>query len=420
MPRSLADWLRWQESLNPREIDLGLERVGRVAQRLSIEPPRGAVFTVAGTNGKGSTVACLDRLLTAGAYRTGVYTSPHLVRYNERICIAGEPVGDAVLTEAFERIEAVRGDVPLTFFEYGTLAALTIFTAARCDAWILEVGLGGRLDAVNIVDPDFSLITTIAFDHQDWLGESLEDIAAEKAGILRSNAAAFYGDAAVPAAIVARAAELGARLYCLGRDYELDADGATWSWHGMTTVLDGLRIPAPADAAHLRNIGLALAVLEHFDATLLTRANVDPLADGGRPDGRFQVVAGEPQWILDVAHNQQAAGVLRDRIAGLDERRATTAVIGILADKQLDEFVMALSDRIDRWIVAALEGPRAADGGAVADRIATLTGRPTEFAGAPAVAFERAVQLTPPDGRVVCCGSFRIVGPAIEWLGLYS
>jgi len=423
MPRSLADWLSWQESLNPREIDLGLERVARVARRLPIEPPRGAVFTVAGTNGKGSTIACLDHLLTAGGYRTGVYTSPHLVRYNERVCIDGELASDATLTDAFERIESVRDDVPLTFFEFGTLAALIIFTAARCDAWILEVGLGGRLDAVNIVAPDFSLITTIALDHQDWLGESLEDIAAEKAGILRSAAAAFYGDVAVPNAIVARAAELGASLYCFGRDFDLDANGATWSWRGVMSDLDGLRYPEPADAAQLRNAGLAMAALERFDAALLTRAKVDLLADGRRPDGRFQIVAGEPQWILDVAHNQQAARVLHDRIVGLDDyegRRETTVVMGMLADKQLDDFVTALSDRADRWVVATLEGPRATDATAMADRIATLTGRPTEFAGAPAAAFELAIRLTPAAGRILCCGSFQIVGPAIEWLGLYS
>jgi len=420
MPRSLAEWLRWQESLNPREIDLGLDRVRDIAAALPIAPPAGAVFTVAGTNGKGSTVACIERLLAAGGYRTGVYTSPHLVRYNERVVVGGVAATDDELTDAFDAIEAVRGRVPLTFFEFGTLAALLVFSARRCDAWVLEIGLGGRLDAVNVIDPDFSLITSIALDHQDWLGDTIEDIAAEKAGIMRAAAPAFFGDSPVPDAIGARAAQLGARLYRYGHEFVVDADGDSWSWRGERCRLRGLAAPEPRDDAGLRNLGIALAALEQFDPALLAPAAVDAVVAGGRPAGRFQLVDREPQWILDVAHNPQAAGVLADRLRAAGARRDTTVVVGMLADKRLDEFVDALADQVDRWIVAPVDDPRAADAAAMCERIRARVDASVECAVATDAAFGRAEALTPPHGRVLCCGSFRIVGPAIEWLGLYS
>ncbi|MGI9344077.1 MAG: bifunctional tetrahydrofolate synthase/dihydrofolate synthase [Gammaproteobacteria bacterium] len=420
MPRSLAEWLRWQEALNPREIDLGLDRVRDIAADLPIAPPAGAVFTVAGTNGKGSTVAYIEGLLAAGGYRTGVYTSPHLVRYNERVVVDGVAAADDELTDAFTAIEAVRGRVPLTFFEFGTLAALLLFSARRCDAWVLEIGLGGRLDAVNVIDPDFSLITSIALDHQDWLGDTIEDIAAEKAGIMRADAPAFYGDSPVPDAIGARAAQLGARLYRYGQDFAADAVGDSWAWRGETCRLHGLAAPEPRDDAGLRNLGIALAALEQFDPALLTTSAVDAVVAGGRPAGRFQLVDREPQWILDVAHNPQAAGVLADRLRAVGARRDTTAVVGMLADKPLDEFVDALAAQIDRWIVAPVDDPRAADPADMCERIRARVDAPVECANATNAAFGRAEALTPSHGRVLCCGSFRIVGPAIEWLGLYS
>lgn len=419
MRRSLADWLRWQESLNPREIDLGLERVRSVAERLPITPPPGAVFTVAGTNGKGSTVAWLGRLLAAGGHRVGVYTSPHLVRYNERVRVGGRPVGDAALIEAFERTEAARGSLPLTYFEFGTLAALVIFTARDCSAWVLEVGLGGRLDAVNAVDPDFSLITTIGLDHQQWLGDSIDEIAAEKAGIMRADAPAFYGDADPPASLIDRAAALGTRLYRYGRDYAVDATDTGWSWRGASVRLEGLDLPQLADDVELRNAALAMAAIERFDAALLTRANTELSCSRSRPPGRFQVVPGERQWILDVAHNPQAARVLRQRLERLADPRPTTAVIGMFADKAVEAFARELAPCVDRWVTTTLDGPRAMSAAATAARVAQATGQPVDRTDEPRDAFEAAVRLTAIGGRIVCCGSFQVVGPAIEWLGLY-
>lgn len=418
--QGLADWLRWQESLHPQEIDLGLGRVRDVASRLPIDPPPGRVFTVAGTNGKGSTAACLERLLIAGGYRVGTYTSPHLVRYNERICVSGQPVADAALIEAFERIECARGSIPLTFFEYGTLAALLLFSSEGCDAWVLEVGLGGRLDAVNVVDPDFSLITTIALDHEAWLGDSVEQIAAEKAGIMRADAPAFYGDAPPPEAILRRADELGTRLYRCGHDYEIERDAATWTWTGERVRLENLPAGAHADDAQLRNIALALAAVEQLDANLLRPESIAGICEEGSPAGRFQLVDRKPQWVLDVAHNVQAARRLRKRLETLRSSRHATMVVGMLADKPVESFAHELAGIAGRWIVAPLDGARVADERAITQSIAAATGQPVECADGPATAFVRAEGSTPPDGLVVCCGSFRIVGPALEWLGLYS
>jgi len=425
MRRSLADWLRWQETLNPREIDLGLERIRDVASRLPIRAPAGAVFTVAGTNGKGSTVAFLEALLRAGGYRPGVYTSPHLVRYNERVRVSGTSVQDAQLTEAFEQIEAARENVPLTFFEFGTLAAWLITTAERCDAWVLEVGLGGRLDAVNAIDPDFSLITTIALDHQDWLGDTIEQIAAEKAGIMRSARPAFYGDQVPPDAIITRAGELDSPLIRYGRDYAaavtVTADGsASWSWRGARVGLSDLPAEVIADDAQRRNAALALAAIEQFDAAILSSDAVGRCLSSALPPGRFQMVARSPQWVLDVAHNEQAAQVLCDRLQSLDKPGPVTVVIGMLADKQIEAFVAALDVVVDRWIVAAVDDARAADGAVLVQQIAAITQAPVALADSPADAFMRAEAETPPEGLILCCGSFRIVGPAIEWLGLYS
>ena len=226
--KSLAEWLAWQETLSPVEIDLGLERVQIVAARMPLQVPVGRVFVVAGTNGKGTCSTVLATVLNAAGFRTGLYTSPHLHRYNERVAVDGHCATDQELVAAFEAIEAVRGDVPLTYFEFGTLAALFVFSTRQCSAWVLEVGLGGRLDAVNAVTADFSVITTVDLDHQQWLGDTIEQIAAEKAGIMRSQKPAFYGDIPVPLAVSNHAAEIGAPLACLGQDFRAGGTAGGW------------------------------------------------------------------------------------------------------------------------------------------------------------------------------------------------
>lgn len=417
--RTLAEWLRWQESLHARSIDLGLERVGTVAHRLGVAPPH-PVFTVGGTNGKGSTVALLEAFLRRAGRRVGTYTSPHLLAYNERMRVDGRMATDAELLSAFARVEAAREDVPLTFFEFGTLAAFDLFRTAGCDAWVLEVGMGGRLDAVNLIDADFPLVTTVALDHQEFLGATIEAIAAEKAGILRAGRPAFYGDWPVPAPLRTAAATLGTDLASLGAGFDYTPSRPGWSWRGRQAVLEGLRYPPAATAAQLRNASVALAALERFDAGVLAdAAAAGDIVAGVRPPGRFQVVQREHEWILDVAHNAQAAATLRAQLGTLSPACDCTIVLGILGDKSLDAFPAELGGLACRWIACPVDDPRARAAASIAMRLGELGMTGVHVADSVAAAFGLAQQLTMPSGRIVVCGSFRVVGPALRWLGIY-
>jgi len=418
--RSLQEWLHWQESLHPRWIDLDLGRVRAVFDRLCVVRPAGPVFTVAGTNGKGSTVALLEAFLLAAGRRPGAYTSPHLLAYNERVRIAGVAVADAALLAAFGRIEAVRADTPLTFFEYGTLAALVAFQAAGCDSWVLEVGMGGRLDAVNIIDADCALITTVDLDHQEFLGDTREKIAAEKAGVMRPGRPVFYGDEAVPAAILGAAAGCGARLRRLGAGFSFTASRPCWSWQGEQARLEGLVYPPGGTPAQLRNISLVLAAIEQYDPALIGDVvAVNALILRARPPGRFQVVRREHEWVLDVAHNPQAAATLRAQLETLPPAADTTVVIGLLGDKSLDGFLAPLGPLASRWVACSVEDPRARDGASIAAALRESGAAEVIAAGSVADALARARSLAPAGGRIVVCGSFRVVGPALQWLGLY-
>jgi len=427
--RSVADWLRWQESLNPRPVDLGLDRVRTVLARLGLAAPAGRVVTVGGTNGKGSTITLIHDVLRAAGGNPGLYTSPHLVRYNERIRIGDRPVADPALIRAFERVEAARGEVALTYFEFGTLAALVCLAEAGCDTWLLEVGLGGRLDAVNALDATVAVVTTIGLDHQEWLGDSIEAIAAEKAGIFRDGALALYGDSPVPAAIRRRAAELGAELRVLGTDFSYRRDAAggwTWSWPGNPGVqrIDGLRFPPHWTPAQFRNATVALAVLARLAPNLpWTRELLNPVLLRSSPPGRFQVLRQGHEWVLDVAHNPQAAAVLRAQLATLPEAPGGTAgatiVLAQLADKAIADFVGELRQAAGRWVIAGVDDPRASNEAHMRAGLAAAGVAACAWEATPVAAFERARQLTPAGGRIVVCGSFRIVAPALEWLGLY-
>ncbi len=420
-PRTLAEWLRWQESLHPRPIELGLDRVRDVAARLGVRPPSGLVFTVGGTNGKGSTVALLEAFLRRAGRRVGTYTSPHLVEYHERVRVDGVNVADATLVAAFARVEAARAGVALTFFEFGTLAAFAVFQAADCDDWVLEVGMGGRLDAVNAVDADFALITTVDLDHQDFLGTTIEEIAAEKAGIMRRGRPAFYGDWPVPAAVRTAAAAIGADLACLGEQFDFTPAQPGWCWRGRSCTLDDLRYPPAATAAQLRNASLALAALERCDPRMLADcAAVSEILATVRPPGRFQTLEhGGRHWILDVAHNAQAAATLRDQLGTLPAAGDCTIVLGMLGDKSLDAFAETLGALADRWVTCQVDDPRARTGESIAARLDELGVREVHVAAGVEAALECAHRLSAPGGRIVVCGSFRIVGPALRWLGIY-
>ena len=419
-PRSINQWLAYLESLNPATIVMGLERVREVASRLALAPPPGAVFTVAGTNGKGSTAWLLQNLLLGSGARPGLYTSPHLCRYPERIRIKGHEIAEDALLAAFAAVEEARGTVPLTYFEFGTLAALRAFTAAGCDAWVLEVGMGGRLDAVNVIDPDYSLITTVGLDHQQWLGDTVEAIAGEKAGILRAAGRGYYGDHPVPDNIRRHAAGLGLSLRCEGVDFrhEPSAPGH-WSWQGEAGRLDDLPAPAWWADAQYRNAAVALAAW--FDCrpgALDERAAVAAALAAEALPGRFQRVTREHEWVLDVAHNPQAATVLRAQLQRLPAASDCTLVLGLLGDKAVAGFATPLAPLARRLVLCAPEDPRAgelAETRAAPERAGLVV---DAAVASPAEACALASRLTAAGGRIIVCGSFRVVGPALQWLNL--
>lgn len=433
----MAEWLDFQSTLHARPIELGLERVRAVYDRLGLASPAGRVVTVAGTNGKGSTIGLIHDCLRAAGGRPGLYTSPHLVRYNERIRIDGRPVDDGELVRAFEAVEAARSDIPLTFFEFGTLAAMACFARAGCDAWLLEVGLGGRLDAVNVIDADVAVLTTIGLDHQEFLGTSIEAIAAEKAGIMRPGRPALYGDAPVPVAIRARAAEIHADLKLAGVDFSWHVDGeGSWSWRGQGIDLHPLPAPPHWTGAQFNNAALALAAIvalqsregagdrQQSGTTVpLTTAFLAPVIAASGPPGRFQQLRREHHWILDVAHNPQAAGVLQAQLATLPARAGRpvvdTIVVALLADKNISGFVSALGIAGCRWIICGIDDPRASSQAGLRKALHEAGIDDVGWAPAADLALELARSVTPLGGRIVVTGSFRLVAPALEWLGLY-
>ena len=421
---TLTDWLVWQETLHPREIDLGLERVGVVLARLKLTRPDFTLITVAGTNGKGSSVSMLEAILLAAGYRVGSYTSPHLLRYNERIKLDGQPVNDAMLCESFERIDQAREDVRLTYFEFGTLAAIDILQHADVDVAILEVGLGGRLDAVNILDADVALITAIDVDHGGWLGRDRETIAREKAGILRKGQLAVCADPTPPLSLLSVAESLGVSLSLLGKDFFVEMpDGQEtnrWCWDSMQHRFEDLPLPALPGDFQLNNAAGVLAVL----AAVNTEFPVDMVAitqglQSVSLPGRFQVLPGTPLQIFDVAHNAQSALALADNLARQDCQGRTFAVLGMLADKDIDTIVAQLRPMVDHWYLSPLPVPRSAS---VEQLHAALLGEPTETSVSNAAidifdnveaAYQAALAASTAEDRIVVTGSFYTVAAVL-------
>jgi dihydrofolate synthase/folylpolyglutamate synthase len=434
--RTLAEWLALQESVHPQSIDMGLERVARVAQALELSTPASAVLTVGGTNGKGSVAAHLEALVRAHGARAGLFTSPHLVRYNERIRIGGAEVDDAALIGAFERIEAARGTTTLTFFEYNTLAALWLFAAADVDVAVLEVGLGGRLDATNLVDADVAVLASVGFDHREYLGDSLERIGAEKAGIFRSARPAVLGSIDMPSSVAAAISARDARAIIAERDFGWRVHEADWDYLGLSGELPRLPPSALAGVIQYRNAATALAALEALLQLApagrgvrrargvlapLSAARVAGALRAVQLPGRFEIVPGEIEWILDIAHNEPAARVLAGQLrarAPPGPRGRTYAVIGVLGDKDAAAIARELAGVIDHWIVCTLEGPRGQSAGALAARLGCAPGR-CELVPSVVSGCELARTRAGAGDRIVVCGSLHTVGPAREWLGLY-
>ena len=409
---TLEEWLRWQERLNPREIDLGLERVREVWQSLSTGLDGATVITVAGTNGKGSTIALLESILRQAGYRTGSYTSPHLVRYNERIRLQGEPVSDERILEAFEAIDLARGDLPLTYFEFGTLAALWIMAREKVEVALLEVGLGGRLDAVNIIDADLAIITSIDLDHQSWLGADRESIGREKAGIFRPGRPAVFSAREMPESVAVAADELGARLYRNGIDFQVMAEAETWNWQAPLRRLEALPYPGLAGAHQLDNAAGAVMAL-----TLLAErlpVSEESVREGLRSawlPGRIQRLwRQEVEWVLDVAHNPHAVESLHETLQQRPAGGKTFALLGMLKDKDFPAVIDGFDGLVDEWHYASLEGER----GLPADALNSHRAGRTHDSVSEAVRHlqERAM----PGDRVVVFGSFHTVGQALPLL----
>jgi dihydrofolate synthase/folylpolyglutamate synthase len=416
---SLSDWLDWQTSLNPRAIELGLERIRSVWDRLGAPALGGTVITVAGTNGKGSSVAFAEAILQAAGYRTGCYTSPHLLHYNERIRLDQRPVGDEQICAAFERIDQARGDVPLTYFEFGTLAALCIFSDARPDAVILEVGLGGRLDAVNLIDPDVALITGIGLDHQEWLGGDLESIGREKAGILRAGRPAVFAGRCMPASIRAHASGIGARLLVAGEDYQVIRTAQGWALQGEGVVRRALPPPAMRGAVQIENAAGVLIALGCVSGRLpVDQQAVRAGLLAARLAGRFEVRPGRPSWVLDVAHNPQAAAVLNELLGEMFTPGRRIALCGMLADKDAAGVAEQLVNRFDVWhLVDLSDQPRGQSAAQLAEKLRlVLDETPVEVGSSVAASMSRLATTAGPDDLVVIFGSFITVGAALAWL----
>ena len=414
MPKTLAEWLAHLESIHPKSIELGLMRVDEVRRRLDLAPDF-PILVVGGTNGKGSVCAMTESILHSAGYRVGCYTSPHLLCYNERVRIGKQQVGDEVLCASFEAIEKARGDISLTYFEFGTLAAMQLFAAHNVDVAILEVGLGGRLDAVNVFDADCAVVTSVDIDHTDYLGETREQIAYEKAGIFRAGRIAIFADGDMPCAIADHADKIGAHLWRIGRDYGFAAHQGQWDYRGSASERLALPYPALRGAFQLNNASAVLAALDALKDRL--PVGMDAIRRGLNEvqlPGRFQFLPGRPQMILDVAHNPHAARSLAQNLAALPPAPHTFAVFAMLKDKDASGVVNALDPCIDTWLVAGIDAPRGATAQEMAEVLhaAGVRGRIACFS-CTAKALAHACNEAGENDRIIVFGSFYTVADAI-------
>ncbi len=412
MTRTLEHWLDYQQALHPKAIALGLERVGSVARRLGIGRPGRHVITVAGTNGKGSTVAFIEAIARAAGLRVGAFTSPHLLRYNERIRVDGRDVADQALVAAFERIEAARGEIALTYFEFGTLAALILLEDAGLDLAILEVGMGGRLDATNIVDPDVAVITTVDLDHQAFLGNERETIGTEKAGILRAGKPCVLAEKDPPSSVLRRAYEIGAFAIRGHSDYLLDDLPDGWRWREPGYHVDlpnpGMQAPAQRD-----NAAAAIAALRALDLPIADAAIREGVLAAKAP-GRLQRLPGRPERVVDVAHNPQGARQLGAWLQAHPCR--TVAVFSALADKDLAGIVAPVAPHVVAWHLGPITdaGPRGLDAAALADRLSgALDPALLRLHPSLAAALAAAAEEAGGEGRVLVFGSFHTAAEAL-------
>ncbi|HEC59038.1 hypothetical protein LCGC14_0542050 [marine sediment metagenome] len=411
--QTLPQWLKWQESLHFTDVDPGLERVGLVWQQLGgTSKLPFTVITIAGTNGKGSSVAMLESILRTAGYRTGTYTSPHLLQYNERICINGQPCDDQTICQSFERIDKARVDTSLTYFEFATLAAADIFGRNNIDIAILEVGMGGRLDAVNLFDTDIALITPIALDHTAWLGTTREAIGFEKAGIIREDKPVVCSENQPPQSLVAHATSLQSPMYLAGGEFNIDIDQHQWHWSNNHTQLQNLPLPALAGAYQLQNASAVLQVI-----SLLNDQDYDIAEEAIKKGlttvqlaGRFQQIHGDITTILDVTHNQQGAENLAKLLVEIPCKGETFAVLSMLKDKDVVAVASILKPVIDTWYVSGLEGSRGMTSDVLAAQLSNIIDE-SKIKPFPTVieAYQQAINSAQKGDRVLVFGSFHTV-----------
>ena len=414
----LEKWLEWQEFLHFTAIELGLERCRRVANNMGLLKPAYNVISVAGTNGKGSSVIMLDQILRNGGYKVGRYTSPHLLRYNERICIDGQEASDVELCESFDRIDRARGDISLTYFEFGTLAALDLFRQHNVELAILEVGLGGRLDAVNVLDADVALISSIDIDHQQWLGDNRESIGREKAGIFRNKAPAICSDPNPPQSLLDCADALGTPLSLFGRDYQIETTQDTWSWNSKMTSLQELPRPMQYCDFQLQNAAGVLMVLDQIRHEYpVSQEDIKQGLNSFRLNGRMQIIPGEITKILDVAHNAESVRVLVENLRKLPCIGKTHFLVGMLKDKDHLGYFKVLNEIADSWSIVSLDQERGCDANILISELDSLgiNENVNEYASV-AKAIDMLHQSSMPGDRVVITGSFLTVGAALRHL----
>ena len=418
MKCTLQQWLSWQEKLHLSEIDLGLERIGKVAKNLELLSPKFPIITVAGTNGKGSSVAILDAILTAEGYKTGSYTSPHLIDYNERIKLAGINASDEKIVDAFEKIDKARENISLTYFEFSTLAAMLIFSQQKVDVAILEVGLGGRLDAANLWDASLALITSIDIDHVDWLGDDREVIGKEKSGIMRKNTPVISGEPNPPRSIASEAKRIGAHLYQINQDfsYKLTKNNQ-WVWSNKEVQLT-LPQPSLKGEFQLNNASTVIAGLLSLKSLL--PVSEDAISTGllnAFSEGRLQVIASSPEWLIDVAHNPHAAKQLARYLSQNPVKGKTYALFSMFKDKDIKQVLQYMDQSITEWHIVGLQSPRGLSSDELKQHIERhnphkLKGKIIQYEDFPA-ACESLQKITNIEDRVVAFGSFLVVSDVI-------
>lgn len=416
---TLRGWLDWQEGFHSQVIDLGLERVSAVYKRLIPAPVHIPTITVAGTNGKGSCIAMLTAIYKAQGYRVGTYTSPHILTYNERICIDGLAVADEMLCATFERIEACRNAISLSFFEFSTLAALDIFTREKVDVQLLEVGLGGRLDAVNMIDTDAAIISSIDIDHAEWLGETREAIAIEKAGIFRALTPAIVGDPNPPHTLLSTAKSLGAHLHCVGQDFYYQRDVDHWSWRDKQQHYANLPLPALQGSHQFLNASAVLAAITQLQAQLPVAEQAIRLGlSNVHLNGRFQLINAEIPILLDVGHNPQAVNTLFEYLTQTFPQKRIHAVFAIMKDKDIKKVIEIMQPLVHDWFLAPLDNPRAASSSLLQAifndcGVERVTGDFNDFK----TAFKQALRMAKTDDLIVVFGSFFLVSAYLTEFG---